>query len=379
MLTYEQASDKIIIALDCSRERAFELADMLAGKATWVKVGMTLFYAEGPAIVDAMHERGLKVFLDLKVHDIPFQVQGAVRSASMTGADIISIHGLGTAPMVEAARKGAEEAAEKRGGDRTRLVAISVLTSMDQEALASIGVSGSIADEVSRLASLAYGAGADGIVCSPQEASQMRELLGPDALIVTPGVRPAGSAVGDQKRIATPAAAIAAGASKLVIGRPITAADDPVAAFHQPRAHRLPRTGRKSLGRKKPYGFEEVAPGCPVNQIDQSGSKNELRAQTHIKYLRLPDRPLQHFLGRGFLFVRDLAHAPQPEADKRQRKKVVGKGAVQFRFDAGKPHGIDDDKSKDAACEACGNHEFLQQGHFSPEGNAKKKQKRQKA
>ena len=231
MLTYEQASDKVIIALDCSRERAFELADMLAGKATWVKVGMTLFYAEGPAIVDAMRERGLKVFLDLKVHDIPFQVQGAVRSASMTGADIISIHGLGTAPMVEAARKGAEEAAEKRGGDRTRLVAISVLTSMDQEALASIGVSGSIADEVSRLASLAYGAGADGIVCSPQEASQMRELLGPDALIVTPGVRPTGSAVGDQKRIATPAAAIAAGASKLVIGRPITAADDPVVAF----------------------------------------------------------------------------------------------------------------------------------------------------
>ena len=91
MLTYEQASDKVIIALDCSRERAFELADMLAGKATWVKVGMTLFYAEGPAIVEAMRERGLRVFLDLKVHDIPFQVQGAVRSAAMTGADIISI------------------------------------------------------------------------------------------------------------------------------------------------------------------------------------------------------------------------------------------------------------------------------------------------
>lgn len=231
MLTYEQASDKVIIALDCSRERAFELADMLAGKATWVKVGMTLFYAEGLSIVAAMRERGLKVFLDLKVHDIPFQVQGAVRSASMTGADIISIHGLGTAPMVEAARKGAEEAAGERGGDRTRLVAISVLTSMDQEALASIGVAGTVAEEVSRLASLAYGAGSDGIVCSPREASEMRALLGPDALIVTPGVRPAGAAVGDQKRIATPAAAIEAGASKLVIGRPITGADDPVAAF----------------------------------------------------------------------------------------------------------------------------------------------------
>ena len=231
MLSYEEASDKVIIALDCSRERAFELADLLAGKATWVKVGMTLFYAEGPSIVSAMRERGLKVFLDLKVHDIPFQVQGAVRSASLTGADILSIHGLGSSAMVAAARKGAEEAAELRGGDRTRLVAISVLTSMDQAALEEIGVERQIADEVARLAGNSVKAGADGIVCSPQEAAAMRELLGPDAWIVTPGVRPAGSEVGDQKRIATPAAAIEAGASKLVIGRPITGADDPVTAF----------------------------------------------------------------------------------------------------------------------------------------------------
>ena len=231
MLSYEEASDKVIIALDCSRERAFELADLLAGKATWVKVGMTLFYAEGPSIVSAMRERGLKVFLDLKVHDIPFQVQGAVRSASLTGADILSIHGLGSSAMVAAARKGAEEAAELRGGDRTRLVAISVLTSMDQAALEEIGVERQIADEVARLAGNSVKAGADGIVCSPQEAAAMRELLGPDAWIVTPGVRPAGSEVGDQKRIATPAAAIEAGASKLVIGRPVTGADDPVAAF----------------------------------------------------------------------------------------------------------------------------------------------------
>lgn len=231
MLTYEQASDKVIIALDCSRERAFELADLLSGKATWVKVGMTLFFAEGPAIVEAMRERGLRVFLDLKVHDIPFQVQGAVRSASLTGADILSIHGLGSSAMVAAARKGAEEAAEVRGSDRTRLVAISVLTSMDQASLEEIGVSSTVVEEVERLASLSYGAGADGIVCSPQEASRMRELLGPDALIVCPGVRPAGSEVGDQKRIATPAAAVESGASKLVVGRPITGAEDPVAAF----------------------------------------------------------------------------------------------------------------------------------------------------
>ena len=133
--------------------------------------------------------------------------------------------------MVAEARAGVEEAAAERGGERTRLVAISVLTSMDAEALASIGVTDPVEAEVARLAALAVGAGSDGIVCSPQEAAQMRELLGPDALIVTPGVRPAGAAVGDQKRIATPAAAIAAGASKLVIGRPITGAADPVAAF----------------------------------------------------------------------------------------------------------------------------------------------------
>ena len=158
-------------------------------------------------------------------------MQGAVRAASLTGADILSIHGLGSSAMIAAARKGAEEAADERGGDRTRLVAISVLTSMDQAALSEIGVESPVAEEVARLASLAYGSGADGIVCSPQEAAEMRALLGPDALIVTPGVRPAGAEVGDQKRIATPAAAIEAGASKLVIGRPITGADDPVAAF----------------------------------------------------------------------------------------------------------------------------------------------------
>ena len=127
---------------------------------------------------------------------------------------------------------GVQEAAAERGS-RTSIVAISVLTSMDADALASIGVTSPIEEEVARLASLAVGAGSDGIVCSPQEAAQMRALLGPDALIVTPGVRPAGSAVGDQNRIATPAAALKAGASKLVIGRPITGAEDPVAAFEE--------------------------------------------------------------------------------------------------------------------------------------------------
>ena len=231
MLSIDEARDAIIIAMDCDRETALDLAQKLEGKAVWVKVGMTLFYRYGPSIVDDMRARGLRVFLDLKLHDIPFQIHGAALSASLTGADILSIHGLGGASMIAEGRAGVEEAQAIRGGERTRLVAISVLTSMDQEALASIGVESPVEQEVARLASLAVGAGSDGIVCSPQEAATMRELLGPEALIVTPGIRPAGADVGDQKRISTPAAAIAAGASKLVIGRPITAADDPVAAF----------------------------------------------------------------------------------------------------------------------------------------------------
>ena len=231
MLTDTEARDAIIIAMDCDRQTALDLADKLEGRAVWVKVGMTLFYRYGPTIVDDMRARGLRVFLDLKLHDIPFQIHGAAFAASLTGADILSIHGLGGAQMISEGRAGAEEAAAERGGERTRLVAISVLTSMDQDALASIGVTDTVENEVARLAKLAVDAGSDGIVCSPQEAAQMRALLGPEALIVCPGVRPAGADVGDQKRIATPAAAIAAGASKLVIGRPITAADDPAAAF----------------------------------------------------------------------------------------------------------------------------------------------------
>ena len=230
MLNIDDARDSLIVALYCDRDRAFELAKLLEGQVGWAKVGMTLFFRYGPSIVDEMRAHGLKVFLDLKVHDIPFQVKGAVRSAALTGADIISIHGLGSSAMIAAAREGAEEAAQATGRDRTRLVAISVLTSMNAASLAEIGITCPVAEEVERLAKLSYGAGADGIVCSPQEAAAMRGLLGPDALIVTPGIRPLGSEVGDQMRISTPAAAIAAGASHLVVGRPITQAEDPQAA-----------------------------------------------------------------------------------------------------------------------------------------------------
>lgn len=224
------ARDRVIVAIDCDRDRALELSDSLEGHARWLKVGMTLFYAEGPSIVQEFKRRGFKVFLDLKFHDIPHQVRGAARSAALAGADLMSVHGLGSGPMLTACREGAEAAAEVRG-DRPRLVAITVLTSMNQDALDSIGVASPVAQEAARLAKLAQANGIDGIVCSPMEAAPMRELLGPDAWIVTPGVRPAGAELGDQSRVATPADAINNGASHIVVGRPITAAADPVAAF----------------------------------------------------------------------------------------------------------------------------------------------------
>lgn len=226
-----EARDRIIVALDCDRDRALELADALSGRrARWLKVGMTLFYAEGPAIVREFKERGFKVFLDLKFHDIPHQVRGAARSAALAGADLMSVHGLGSGAMLAACREGAEEAQQVRG-DRPQLVAITVLTSMDQDALTEIGVDSPVAEEADRLARLAQANGIDGVVCSPQEAEHMRELLGPDALVVTPGVRPAGADLGDQSRVATPSQAIARGASHIVVGRPVTGADDPLAAF----------------------------------------------------------------------------------------------------------------------------------------------------
>ncbi len=166
-------------------------------------------------------ERGVKVILDVTFPALPHQVRGAARSAARAGADLLSVHGMGSGAMLAACREGAEAAAEVRG-DRPNLVAITVLTSMSQDSLSEIGVESPVADEAARLASLARANGVDGIVCSPMEAASMRELLGPDALIVTPGVRPAGADLGDQTRVATPAQAIQRGASHIVVGRPIT-------------------------------------------------------------------------------------------------------------------------------------------------------------
>lgn len=224
------AKDTLSVALDLSREDALELCGRLENHVGWMKVGMTLFYAEGPEIVAACKELGYKVFLDLKLHDIPHQVKGAARAAALAGADLLTVHALGGSEMIAAAREGVEEAQAQTGAERTKIVAVTVLTSMDEAALAEVGIRESAAQEVETLARMAVSSGADGIVCSPVEVERMREVLGEEAWIVCPGVRPQGSDAGDQKRVATPAKAIADGATLLVVGRPITQADDPVRA-----------------------------------------------------------------------------------------------------------------------------------------------------
>ena len=225
------AEERIIVALDCSRDEALELADKLRGRAKWVKIGMTLYYACGPSIIAAFKQRGFNVFLDLKLHDIPFQIEGAACSAAMTGADMLTMHTLGGRAMLEAGQRGVALAAAERKGVPAVTLGITVLTSMDDEALSQIGIDRTPAEQVELLGGVAKEAGISGVVASPREASMLRELLGPQAYIVTPGVRPAGAAKGDQSRVATPAEAFANGASHIVVGRPITKAADPAAAF----------------------------------------------------------------------------------------------------------------------------------------------------
>lgn len=223
--------ESVIVALDCSIDEAYDFAELLSGKAEWVKIGMTLFYRGGPELVTFFKERGFKVFLDLKIHDIPFQVEGAVFSAALTGADMLSIHASGSSEMIAAARRGAVRAAEVLGVPRCKLVAISVLTSMDKSALEEIGVPHEVPNQVERLTRLALEAGADGMVCSPQEVAVLSSEINSEALYVCPGVRPQGADLQDQKRVATPLDAIRSGATHLVIGRPITGAHNPVEAL----------------------------------------------------------------------------------------------------------------------------------------------------
>ena len=222
--------DSIIVALDTDAHTALALARTLRGRVRWLKVGMTLYYAEGPEIVARLRDLGFDVFVDLKLHDIPHQVRGAAREIARLGGRMFTVHASGGREMMEAAVLGACEGSAECGVDTPDVLAVTVLTSIDETVLAEVGVAGPVSAQVAALTALARQAGVQGVVGSPHEAAAAREVFGLEALVVTPGVRPHGSDRGDQVRVATPADAIAAGASHLVIGRPITEATDPAAA-----------------------------------------------------------------------------------------------------------------------------------------------------
>lgn len=219
----------ILVALDVeSAAKAVELADALRGAVGGFKIGKQLFTAAGPAMVRELTSRGDRVFLDLKFHDIPNTVAGAVQSAVSTGAWMVNVHASGGSAMMRAAGESARKTADKLGHPRPLVIAVTVLTSMDDSALKEIGVSRTMIDQVVHLAKLAQDSGLDGVVASPQEVAAIRKACGPDFQIVTPGIRPADQqGKDDQARTLTPAEAISAGSSYLVIGRPITAAPNP--------------------------------------------------------------------------------------------------------------------------------------------------------
>ncbi len=221
----EEARNRLIVALDVSTAAgALELVGKLKN-CHWFKVGLELFTAAGPSLVRELVARGHSVFLDLKFHDIPNTVAGAVRSAASLGVRMMTLHGLGGPAMLASAQKALEGI-----NDPPQLLAVTVLTSMDAQQLGAIGLAVKPAEEVDRLARMGLDVGIHGFVCSPEEVAALRRLGGPGAVLVIPGIRPAGASIGDQKRVATPAEALHLGASYLVVGRPITQAADPAEA-----------------------------------------------------------------------------------------------------------------------------------------------------
>ena len=228
-MTREEARNKIIFALDVeSRADAERWVTLLTGHVGMFKVGKQLFTACGPDIVRMIRERGGEVFLDLKYHDIPNTVAMATVEAARLGATLCNLHALGGYEMMAATRQALDR--ECSGKERPRVLAVTILTSSTEETLKGVGIDLPVSEMVVKLARLAQSAGIDGVVASPLEVSLIREACGKEFLIVTPGVRPSFAAVNDQKRIMTPADAVQAGADYLVIGRPIAAAPDPVAA-----------------------------------------------------------------------------------------------------------------------------------------------------
>jgi orotidine-5'-phosphate decarboxylase len=221
-----EARKRLIVALDVpDAAAAMAMVARLEDRCQWFKVGLELFVAAGPAVLDSLLEGGHSVFLDLKFNDIPNTVAGAVRSAAALGVQMVNVHASGGPAMLAAAR-----AALDGMTNPPELLAVTVLTSMDAAQVYDIGIERSPAEQVELLARMSLSAGIRGFVCSAEEVVLLRALSGPEGVLVTPGIRPASSAIGDQKRIATPAEALRNGASYLVVGRPITQAPDPAEA-----------------------------------------------------------------------------------------------------------------------------------------------------
>ena len=226
------AAERIIVALDgMAPDQALAFSRGVEG-LRWVKVGLELFVQAGPEVVAQLREQGLRVFLDLKFHDIPATMAGACRRAAGLGAELITVHACAGREALQAAQAAAAEGAQVAGLAAPTLLAVTVLTSWEEQRLQrELAIRQDIAERVPALAALAAGAGIGGCVCSPLEAASLRAQHPEPFALVTPGIRPKGSAAGDQARVLGPAEAIAAGASQLVVGRPITKAEDPTLAF----------------------------------------------------------------------------------------------------------------------------------------------------
>jgi orotidine-5'-phosphate decarboxylase len=233
VIEVDPGRSRLLVALDVeTRERALELVSLLRGLVGGVKIGSRLFTMEGPSFLRSLSENGTKVFLDLKWHDIPNTVAQAVEAGTATGAWMMNVHASGGVPMMRAAAKAAADTADKLGRPRPLVIAVTVLTSMDADALSQVGVNRPLIDQVVTLADMARSAGLDGVVASPLEAAAIRARCGGDFLVVTPGIRgaSAGTEKNDQNRTMGPAEAVRAGATHIVVGRPIIAAADPRSA-----------------------------------------------------------------------------------------------------------------------------------------------------
>jgi orotidine-5'-phosphate decarboxylase len=232
MVQIKHPRERLVVALDVETvERALALVEQLRGHVGMFKVGKQLFTAAGPGVVREITARGEKVFLDLKFHDIPNTVAMAGVEAARLGASIFNVHAAGGSAMMRATVEAVARAVAREGLARPLMLGVTVLTSLDEAALHEIGVGGTVEAQVVRLARLCRAAGLDGVVASPQEIVPIRDAVSdPDFVILTPGVRPAGAALDDQRRVMTPGEAVRAGATYLVVGRPVTGAADPAEA-----------------------------------------------------------------------------------------------------------------------------------------------------